>query len=176
MHSSLRKLSLVALGAASVLASALAQAQTSEAGHWWPSSTQSYIGLNGGRSHFDPGRGDAYTLSVGTLWPSQFGLEAGATDLGRAHNTEAYGFYLAGVGRLPINETFAVFGKLGLMYSRTDNAGARDTGYGETYGVGVDISMTRQLAAVLQYDRSAVQLNTGRDRVNMASVGLKYRY
>lgn len=134
------------------------------------------MGLNAGRSHFDQGRGDAYTLQLGTIWPSQFGLEAGATDFGRAHNTEAYGFYLAGIGRLPISDTFAVFGKLGLMYSRTDNAGVRDTGYGETYGVGVDISMTRQLAAVLQYDRSAVHLNTGRDRVNMTSVGLKYRY
>ena len=45
-----------------------------------------------------------------------------------------------------------------------------------TVGVGMDISLTRQVAAVLQYDRAAVHFATGRDRVNLASVGLKYRY
>jgi hypothetical protein len=32
------------------------------------------------------------------------------------------------------------------------------------------------MAAVLQYDRAAVHFASGRDRVNLASVGLKYRY
>ncbi len=154
-----------------------AQAQTASSGSdWWPSSIQSYVGLNGGRSHFNDGRGDAYSLYVGTAWPTGFGLEAGGTDFGRGGNTEAYGFYLAGVGRIPVNDTISLFGKLGLMYSRSDNAGARDHGTGETYGLGMDVSITRQLAAVLQYDRSAVHLNTGRDRISVTSLGLKYRY
>lgn len=176
MLSSLRKLSLIALSTTSVMAATLAQAQTSGDSGWWPTSTQSYIGLNAGRSHFDQGRDDAYSLYVGIHGPSQFGLEAGGTDFGRTHDTEAYGFYLAGVGRIPLNETFTLFGKLGLMYSRSDSAGARDTGFGETYGVGMDIHINRQLAAVVQYDRSAVHLSTGRDRINMASLGLKFRY
>jgi len=173
--SSLRKLSLIALSTASIMAGP-AHAQTTGESGWWPTSTLSYIGLNAGRSHFDQGRDDAYSVYVGTHWPSQFGLEAGGTDFGRARNTEAYGFYLTGVGRIPLNDTFALFGKFGLMYSRSDNAGARDHGLGETYGVGVDIHINRQLAAVVQYDRSAMHLNTGRDRINMASLGLKFRY
>ncbi len=177
MKSVLRKAPYLALCAAALMLSHPVQAQTASSGSdWWPSSIQSYVGLNGGRSHFNPGRGDAYSLYVGTQWPSQVGLEAGATDFGRANTTEAYGFYLAGVGRIPLNDTVSVFGKLGLMYSRSDNAGARDHGFGETYGAGVDFGITRQLAAVLQYDRSAVHFNTGRDRINTTSLGLKYRY
>jgi opacity protein-like surface antigen len=80
------------------------------------------------------------------------------------------------VGRLPLNDTFTAFAKVGLQYSRSDAGGVRDTGFGETVGVGMDISLTRQVAAVLQYDRAAVHFATGRDRVNLASVGLKYRY
>jgi hypothetical protein len=69
-----------------------------------------------------------------------------------------------------------LFGKLGLMYSRSETGGVRDSGYGETYGLGVDISINRQWAGVLQYDRSAVHFSGGRDRMNLTSVGLKYRY
>jgi hypothetical protein len=177
VKSFIRKAPILALSAAAFILSAPAQAQSSSAGtDWWPTSMQSYVGLNGGRSHFNSGRGDAYSLYVGTMWPSSMGLEAGGIDFGRAGGTDAYGFYLAGVGRLPLNDTFAVFGKLGVLYSRSDNAGARDNGFGETYGVGVDVGITRQLMAVLQYDRSAVHLNTGRDRINTTSLGLKYRY
>ena len=50
MLSSLRKLSLIALSTTSVMAATLAQAQTSGDSGWWPTSTQSYIGLNAGRS------------------------------------------------------------------------------------------------------------------------------
>jgi hypothetical protein len=110
------------------------------------------------------------------MWTPQFGLELGGTDFGRGSQSEAYGFHLSGVGRLPLNETFSVFGKLGLMYSRSDTGGLRDTGFGETYGIGMDANISRQWAAVLQYDRSTVHFATGRDRINMASVGFKYRY
>jgi hypothetical protein len=177
MKSFIQKAPILALSAAAILLGSAAHAQTSSSGSdWWPTSIQSYVGLNGGRSHFSDGRGDAYSLYVGTTWPTGVGLEAGGTDFGRGHSTEAYGFYLAGVGRIPVNDTVSLFGKLGVMYSRSDNAGARDTGFGETYGLGVDVGITRQLAAVLQYDRSAVHLNTGRDRINVTSLGLKYRY
>ncbi len=177
MKSFIFKAPFLALSAAALMLSQPTQAQTAGSGSdWWPSSVQSYVGFNAGRSHFDQGRGDAYSLYVGTQWPSQVGLEAGGTDFGRAASTEAYGFYLAGVGRLPLNDSISVFGKLGLMYSRSNNAGARDNGFGETYGVGLDVGITRQFAAVLQYDRSAVHINTGRDRINMTSLGLKYRY
>ena len=182
MNSSLVKTSGVLLSACALLLGSGAQAQTAGSGtsqassDWWPSAYTGYIGLNGGRSDFSQGHGDAYSLYVGGMWSPNMGLELGGTDFGRGTNAEAYGFYLSGVGRIPLNDTFSLFGKLGLMYSRSDTGGLRDSGFGETYGLGMDISINRQWAGVLQYDRSTVHFVSGRDRMNMASVGLKYRY
>lgn len=175
MYPSIRKFSALLMTA--LLVGGAAQAQSADSsGGWWPPSERGYIGLTGGRTHFDQGRGNAYSLSLGGFWNPQMGLEVAATDFGRSDTADAYGFSVSGVARLPINDTFSAFAKLGLQYSRSDAAGVRDTGFGETYGVGVDISLTRQVAAVLQYDRAAVHFASGRDRVNLASVGLKYRY
>ena len=177
MYPSIRKFSALLMTSAALLAGGAAQAQSADSsGGWWAPSERGYIALTGGRSHFDQGRGDAYSLAVAGFWTPQMGLEVAATDFGRSNTAEAYGFSISGVGRLALNETFTAFAKLGLQYSRSDAAGVRDTGAGETPGVGVDISLTRQMAAVLQYDRAAVHFASGRDRVNLASVGLKYRY
>ena len=177
MYPSIRKFSALLMTSAALLAGGAARAQSGDSsGGWWPPSERGYIALTGGRSHFDQGRGDAYSLAVGGFWNSQMGLEVAATDFGRSSTADAYGFSVSGVGRLPLNDTFTAFAKVGLQYSRSDAGGVRDTGFGETVGVGMDISLTRQVAAVLQYDRAAVHFATGRDRVNLASVGLKYRY
>ena len=177
MYPTIRKFTSLVLTGTALLMGNTGYAQTANAASdWWPASDRAYIGLNAGRSHFDQGRGDAYNLYVGGMWTPQLGVEIGGTDFGHSQNAKAYGFYVSGVGRLPLNETFAVFGKVGMMYSRSDTGGARDTGFGETYGVGADINVSRQVAAVVQYDRSAVHFVGGRDRVNLASVGLKFRY
>ncbi len=181
MNSSLIKKSGVLLGACMLLLGSAVHAQTagsnpSTGSQWWPSAYTGYVGLNGGRSEFRQGDGDAYSLYVGGMANPYWGLELGGTDFGNGTRSSAYGFYLSGVGRLPLNDTFALFGKLGVMYSRSDTSGARDSGYGETYGLGLDVTINREWAGVLQYDRSAVHFIDGRDRMNLVSVGLKFRY
>ena len=181
MNSSLKKISGVVLSACALLLGGAVQAQTagsnpSTASQWWPSAYKGYVGLNGGRSEFNQGHGNAYSLYVGGMLNPNWGMELGGTDFGNGTRSSAYGFYLSGVGRLPLNDTFSLFGKLGLMYSRGDTSGNRDSGYGETYGLGLDVSINREWAGVLQYDRSAVHFFDGRDRMNLVSVGLKFRY
>lgn len=179
MKPSLKDISAMMLRAGALLAGS-AQAQSGSgsmtSSDWWPSASTAYIGLNGGRSEFAQGHGDAYSLYVGGMANPFWGLELGATDFGRGSRSEAYGLHLSAVGRLPLNESIAVFGKLGLMYSRSDTNGARDSGFGETYGLGLDWSVNRQWAAVLQYDQTAVHFVSGRDRMNMTSIGPRYRY
>jgi len=182
VNSSLVIISGALLSACALVLGGAAQAQTAggtgsqSSSDWWPSAYTGYIGLNGGRSDFKQGHGDAYSLYVGGMWNPNLGLELGGTDFGRGTNSEAYGFYLSGVGRIPLNDTFSLFGKLGLMYSRGETGGVRDSGFGETYGLGMDVTINRQWAGVLQYDRSTVHFVSGRDRMNLTSVGLKYRY
>lgn len=185
MTKSIRKLSGIVLALASLGLGAAAQAQSSSTmsssygsgSSWYAPAGGRYIGLNAGRSDFPSGKGDAYSLYTGGMWNQNLGLEFGATDFGKADGRDAYGFNLSAVGRVPLTPAFSLFGKLGGMYSRTENqAGVKDSGWGETYGAGVDFNFTQSLTAVLQYDRSRVKFAGDKDHINVTSVGLKYRY
>lgn len=187
MSTSIRKLSGIVLAVASLAwgASAQAQAQSapsgaasrSDTGNWYAPAGNRYIGLNAGRSDFSgTPNADAYHLYGGATWGQNFGLEFGATDFGQSGDKDAYAFSLSAVGRIPLTEAFTLFGKLGAMYSRTDQAGTKDDHWGETYALGVDFNVTPQLAAVLEYDRSKLRFAGSKEYVNMTMVGLKYRY
>lgn len=192
MSTSIRKLLTATLAVTGLAVGAAAQAQSSTStstgrsmdsssydsgSSWYAPAGGRYIGLNAGRSDY-PGsnRGDAYSLYTGGMWGENFGLEFGATDFGNAGNRDAYGFNLSAVARVPLTPAFSLFGKLGALYSRTTVGSAKDSGWGETYGAGVDFNFTQQLSAVLQYDRSKLRFATGDDHINVTSVGLKYRY
>ncbi len=183
MSTSIRTLSGIVLALAAVAGGVGAQAQTSSttsygSTSWYAPAGGRYIGLNAGRADFPgSGHGDAYHLYAGGMWSQNFGLELGAKDFGSNADRKAYGFNLSAVGRVPLTPAFSLFGKLGGLYSRTeDAAGTKDSGWGESYGVGVDFNFTQNLAAVLEYDRSRVKFAGDRDHINVTSVGLKYRY
>ncbi len=190
MTTSIRKLSGIALTAAGLALGAAAQAQSSSSttggmsastqsgSNWYTPAGGRYIGLNAGRSDFPgSGSGDAYSLYTGGMVNQTLGLEFGATDFGKSEGRDAYGFNLSGVARIPLTPAFSLFGKLGGLYSRTENsAGTKDSGWGETYGVGVDFNFTQNLTAVLQYDRSRLKFAGDKDHIHVTSVGLKYRY
>ncbi len=169
---------------------------------WYAPAGGRYIGFNAGRSDYFgncsasdvlslscDNTGTAYSLYTGGMWNNSVGMELGATDFGHIDRlggrTKAYGFNLSAVGRVPMTDTIGLFAKLGAMYSRSEvtvgatavgaNSG-KDSGWGPTYGVGVDFSLTPQLAAVLQWDQSKIKVLGDRERINVTSVGLKYRF
>lgn len=190
MSTPIRTLSRIVLAVAAVasVASALAQSSTSTTGRgmstsydggtsWYAPAGGRYLGVNAGRADFPgAGTGDAYSIYTGGMWSQNFGLEFGANDFGDNADRHAYGFNLSAVGRVPLTPAFSLFGKLGGLYSRTSAAGVKDSGWGETYGVGVDFNFTQNLTAVLQYDRSRVSFVGDKDHISTTSVGLKYRY
>ncbi len=187
---SIRTLSGIVLALAGLTLGAAVQAQstsTSTMGRgtgtsyeggtsWYAPAGGRYIGLNAGRADYPGSDGDAYSLYTGGMWGQNFGLEFGATDFGKAGNRDAYGFHLSALARVPLTPAFALFGKVGGLYGRTESAGVKDSGWGETYGVGVDFNFTQNLTAVLQYDRARLNFAEGKDHINTTSVGLKYRY
>lgn len=191
MSTSIRTLSGIALALAALAGGVGAQAQTSTSStsrpmgssydggsSWYAPAGGRYMGFNAGRADFPgTGRGDAYSLYAGGMWGQNFGMEFGANDFGRSDDRKAYGFNLSAVGRVPLTPAFSLFGKLGGLYSRTENAAnVKDSGWGETYGVGVDFNFTQSLSAVLAYDRSRVKFAGDKEHINVTSVGLKYRY
>lgn len=145
------------------LAAASAPALSQEAG--W------YAGLGIGQSEFKEGCGiaalgcddkdTAYSVFGGYQFNANLGAELGYTDLGEATaggaSVGAKGFELTGVGTLPINQQFAVYGKLGFYRWDVDasapGASFSETGTDPTFGVGVKYDLTRNFALRAQWQR-----------------------
>ena len=197
--------SLTLIAAASLALAAGAQAQTTStttsasSSYSMNSPGSRYIGFNVGKSNFKLNNGlgafpsdskdTSYSLYGGSYLNPNFGVELGYTDFGRVSraggSTRADGVNLSVVGRLPLSPSFNVLGKLGTTYGRTDVSAApasgvtsgRETGFGVSYGLGVEYAFTPAVSAVLQYDEHKLRfVNNGRDTVGTASVGLRYNF
>ncbi len=160
----------------------------------------SHIGFNAGLTDYKLNDGTglfgsdkrttAYNIYAGSYFKdSNLGMELGYTDFGRVTRaggtTKADGINLSLIGRMPLGTSFGLLGKVGGTYSRTDvssTAGSGVTAGSETsfdwsYGVGGEYAMSRQWSAVLQYDEHYVKYaGNNRDRINVTSLGVRYRY
>lgn len=198
-----RRLSTTLLGVAALSMGALAHAQTSStsstSGSSWYAPSGGYIGINAGQSDFRQGCGtglfscddkdDAYSVYGGSMLNNNFGLELGYVnmgDIGRAGGTtKAHGVNLSLVGKLPVSQTFGVFGKVGTTYGRTSVSAApgsgvvsgKEDGFGLSVGAGVSFDFSERWSAVLQWDRHDFKFaGSGRDNINATTLGLKYRF
>ena len=191
---------LVVATASMVVASgAHAQSGMSGSGFSLYAPGSSYIGLNVGQSNFSLGSGiglfpsdqkdTVYNLTAGSYFHPNFGLEVGYTNFGKATRgggeTKAMGFDVSLIGRLPLSPQFNLLGKVGTTYGRTEVSsrpssgitGGKQNGFGVSYGIGAEYSLTPQVAAVVQYDEHALKFaGTGRDRISATTVGLRYRF
>ena len=163
-----------------------------------PYTSQGYIGLNLGQSKYSlnsglggfnvDDTGTAAKIYAGGQVNSNFGVEFGYLNFGKAErlggSTKAQGFNLSLVGRLPLNELFDVFGKVGTTYSRTRTNGfsglgvqtGKDNGFGISYGAGARWTFSEQWAAVLEWERHRLHFADGKSHTNMTTVGIQYRY
>lgn len=190
---------LVAAASMVIATGAHAQSGMSGSGFSLYAPGSSYIGLNVGQSDFSLGNGigvfpsdqkdTAYSLTAGSYFHPNFGLEVGYTDFGKATRgggeTEAMGFNVSLIGRLPLSPQFNLLGKVGTTYGRTEVSsrpgsgitGGNENGFGVSYGVGAEYSFTPQVSGVVQYDEHALKFaGTGRDRISATTVGLRYRF
>ncbi len=166
---------------------------------WWmPGSGRTAIGLNIGRSDFKAHCGSAsfacddtdryWSIYGRTMANDMWGSEIAFVDMGDMERgggtTRARGLNVSLLGKVPIGQTFGVFGKVGAMYGRTrtstaagaDIAGGNENGFGLTVGAGLNWDFSPKVSAVLEVDRYNFRFQSGRDAVNTASVGLQYRY
>lgn len=195
--------SAVAVACAALATVSVAQAQTgtsrSGSGFSMYSPGSSYLGFNVGQSDFSLGNGTglfsgddkdtAYNIYGGSYFNPYLGLELGYTDFGKAKrgggDTKAMGFNLSLVGKYPLGTSFNLLGKVGTTYGRTEVsslpgsgiASGKENGFGISYGVGAEFLFTPQLSAVAQYDEHRLKfVGSGRDRIGVASLGLRYRF
>lgn len=160
-----------------------------------------YIGVNVGQSDFsrvNNGTGffptdrntTAYSINAGSYFNnSNFGIELGYTDFGSTNRaggkTKADGINLSLIGRMPLSSTFNLLGKMGTLYGRTDVSSAAgsgitassETGFGWTYGLGLEYGFSPKWSGVLQYDENFLKFsNTGSDRITAVSLGIRHRF
>lgn len=159
----------------------------------------SYVGFNVGRTDYSLGNGGgnfgsdrsdkSYGLNAGAYFNNYLGLEIGINDFGDVTRgggtTQAYGFNVSLIGKLPLNQNFNLLGKVGTTYGRTEVssrpgsgiAAGKDDGFGVSYGLGAEYVFTPSVSAVVQYDEHYMKfIGTDRERVGTASFGLRYRF
>lgn len=159
----------------------------------------SYVGFNVGRTDYSLGNGTgifgndrsdtSYGLNAGAYFNNYLGLEIGMNDFGDTSRgggtTQAYGFNVSLIGKLPLNQSFNLLGKVGTTYGRTEVSSrpgsgitaGKDDGFGVSYGIGAEYVFAPNISAVLQYDEHYLKfVGTDRERVGTASVGLRYRF
>ena len=191
-----------AFAAAIMVVAGGAQAQSSTAsgskyGMYAPGSA--YIGLNAGLANYRLNNGvggfaadqrkNAYSIYGGSYFSNNFGFEIGYTDFDRINraggSTNAEGFNVSLVGKLPLNESFNLLGRVGTTYGRTDVssspasgiASGKQTGWGASYGLGAEYAFSNNVSVVLQYDEYRLKfVGTGNNNINVTSLGLRYRF
>lgn len=150
-------------------------------------------------------------LQLGYQFDPNFAVEGGYVDLGKTNYLATYkltpllgtaawasssreirlsGWNISGVGILPIDERFSLFGKLGLIRTQvktSDNGAAGFTsvaGYTQhkwrpTYGVGGKYAVSQSFAVRAEldrYDGLGDSSTTGKADVNLWSLGLEGRF
>lgn len=159
----------------------------------------SYVEMGLGKSDYSLGNGigvfgsdqgnTAYSVRGGTYFNNNLGLELGYTDFGSINRaggtTKADGINLSLVGKLPLNPSFNLLGKVGTTYSRTEVSSNPASGivagsksdFGLSYGIGAEYLFSPQWSAVLQYESQDMKFAGDRtDRVGVTSLSARYHF
>ena len=156
------------------------------------SAGQTDYRLGSGSGLFGSNNGStAYAVSAGSYFTNNLGVELGYTDFGRISRgggeTRADGVTLKLVGKWPLGSQFNLLGKVGTTYGRTEVTSAAgsgisagsDNGFGVNLGIGAEFLFTPNWSAVVQYDAHDMRFvssSSDRDRVGIATVGIRYTY
>lgn len=165
-----------------------------ESRSWIPGTSYGYVGANLGVTEWDtpcPFQCDdsdiAGKIYTGGLFNRVIGMELGYINVGEADRVggtwKAQGANISLVGNLPLGAA-NLFAKVGGTYGWTRTSAApgatiatgKDDGFGLSYGAGVGFDVTKNVQAVAEWDRHEFKFASGRDDVDMYSLGIKYKF
>lgn len=162
-----------------------------------------YGGLGLGRSDSDANSGsiagakdnkdNAWKAFAGYQFNRYFAVEGGYADLGRASvagpagtaSFDSQAWQASAVGSLPLNQQFALTGKVGIARTSTDVAGnigatpvvATDNSTDPTYGLGARYDFTKALGVRGEWERFRAGGNVfGKSDVDLFTVNGIYRF
>jgi OmpA-OmpF porin, OOP family len=186
---------LIAAAASTLALGALAQNTASN----MSAAVSSYVELGLGQTNFslDNGTGlfgaerrdTAYTLRGGGYSTNNLGAEIGYTDFGSINrgggDTKAQGINLSLLGKLPLNASFNLLGKIGTTYGHTRVSsspfsgitGGSESGFGLSYGLGAEYVFTPQWSGALQYESHKLKFAGDQtDRIGLTTLSARYRF
>ena len=163
----------------------------------YESSFWGHVGINFGKSEIDArcitglecDRKDSiWRVYGGGRFNNIFGGEIGFTDFGDftrgPSETEAQSLDFTLLAGIPFgaNKNWAVFGKLGVAYTRAEVSGALpgisgdEDGWGPRYGIGLQAGLSRNWAIRADWDRTRVSLREGDADIDSVTVGAQYTF
>ena len=166
-----------------------------------------YIGASGGQSDINDfcsnpvavgtscdDTGSAWSVFGGYQFNKYLGVELGYTDISENKASDSVstvtwkvkGTELLGVGAIPVNQYFEVYGKVGVFFWDLNDSctGActfssqSETGADLTYGIGVQFNFSKNVAARAQYQRYkdvGNEATTGKSDINILSLGIVFK-
>jgi OOP family OmpA-OmpF porin len=155
-----------------------------------------HAGISFGQSKLDdvtctPGfscddKDQAFKLYAGGRFSNIFGLEVGVLNIGKfaANGGEAdgWGADAALIAGIPIGANSSIFGKLGVIYARTELSAAvgggtgKERGFGGRWGIGGQLGLTKEWALRADFDRYRLPFPGDHRDLETMMVGVQYTF
>jgi len=125
---------------------------------------------------------------AGGRFNNAIGLEVGVMNFGKfsagGGEIDGWGADAAVVAGIPIGANSSVFGKLGIVYARTEVSGplfpagaaGKERGFGARWGVGAQVGLTKEWAVRADFDRYRVPLPGDHEDVEALTLGVQYTF
>jgi OOP family OmpA-OmpF porin len=143
-----------------------------------------------------------YKIQIGQQLSPNWAVEGGWVNFGKVNysatftggnasvDAKASGFNVAALGILPLNESFSLFGKLGVIYATVDAsasivgrtasgwATASASNWKPTWGLGGTINVSKQVGIRAEFEQFSKlgDTNTGKSTVDLLSVGMVFKF
>ena len=129
-----------------------------------------------------------YKLYAGGRFNNAIGLEIGVMNFGKftagGGESDGWGADAAIVAGIPIGANSSVFGKLGVVYARTETTAVpgtgitigKESGFGGRWGVGAQLGLTKEWALRADFDRYRVPFPGDHEDVEALTLGVQYTF
>ncbi|HYN12124.1 MAG TPA: porin family protein [Burkholderiales bacterium] len=129
-----------------------------------------------------------FRLYAGGRFNNAVGLELGLLNIGKftvaGGDVDGWGADIALVAGVPIGSNSAIFGKLGVIYGRTEVSFAvpgilvagKERGLGPRIGVGAQVGLTPNWALRGDWDRFHMKFPGSKEDVDTLMVGVQYTF
>ena len=156
-----------------------------------------HAGISFGQSKLDditctPGlrcddKDQAFKLYAGGRFSNIFGLEVGVMNFGKFYanggEADGWGADAALIAGIPIGSNTAIFGKLGVIYARTEISATtpvisegKERGFGGRWGVGAQVGLTKEWALRADFDRYRLPFPGDHRDLETLMLGVQYTF